>query len=107
MIKILTTGIMAENNFGSPSIMHGIDSLLKRLYGDNYQLIHIQPTPVCEHAVSDFNMDIRYYKCNFKKLIIYAWFYKLFRRIPSNNEGKIIRLILASDIVCDLYGIRF
>lgn len=107
MIRILTTGIMAENNFGSPSIMHGLETLLDGLYGNDYKLVHIQPTPVCDLAVSDFKMDIRYYKFNFKKLIVYAWAYKFFRYIPSNKEGEIIRLVLSSDIICDLYGIRF
>lgn len=107
MIRVLSTGIMAENNFGAPSILHGLEDLLYDLYGDDYQLIHIQPTPVNKLAVSDFRMEVRYYKYNIRKLLISAWLFRLFRIRTKGVENEIITLINESDIIVDLFGICF
>lgn len=98
---------MAENNFGSPSIMHGLENLLDILYGDNYRLILIQPTKVNALAVSDLKMDVRYYKYNPRKFLLYTWLYRVTHYLPKGVEGQILKLISKSDIVVDLYGIRF
>ena len=107
MINILATGIMAENNFGSPSIMHGLENLLDEIYKDEYKLILVQPTRVNKLAVSDFKMEVCYYRYSLYRLLVYTWIYKIVHYLPKNEEGKIIKLILDSDIVVDLYGIRF
>ncbi len=107
MIQILSTGIMAENNFGAPSIMHGFENLLEKIYDNNYKLIHVQPTPVIEYAVSDFKMEVRYYNYNSKKLLIEAWLFYLFHIRFKGVEGEVISLINDSDIIVDLFGICF
>ncbi len=99
MIKILATGIKIENNFGGPSILHGVQEVLNELYGDDYELNFFQTTHFNKYQSRDFNFKIQevpFLKENFGFTLL------------RNKEMKdLIREVRSSDIVVDLLGICF
>lgn len=99
MIKILATGVKIEDNFGGPSILHGVQEVLTELYGNDYELIYYQTTPFDEYSSRDFNFKIR--NVSFSKE-------NLGGALLRDKEMKeLIQDIKSSDIVVDLLGICF
>lgn len=99
MIKILATGVQIEDNFGGPSILHGLQEVLAELYGNDYELIYYQTTPFNEYSSRDFNFKIQTLPFSFKNLE--------FALLRNKEMKEFIRDVKSSDIVVDLYGICF
>lgn len=99
MIKILATGVKIEDNFGGPSILHGLQELLAELNGNDYELIYYQTTPFNEYSSRDFNFKIKTVPFSFKNFE--------FALLKNKEMKELIRDIKSSDIVVDLYGICF
>lgn len=99
MIKVLATGVQIEDNFGGPSILHGVQNVLTELYGNDYELIYCQTTPFNYYSSSDFNFRIQTVTLSKKNLG--------FALLRNKEMIELIREIKASDIVVDLYGICF
>ncbi len=99
MIKILATGVKIEDNFGGPSILHGLQEVLAELYGNDYELIYYQTTPFNEYSSRDFKFKIKTVPFSFKNFG--------FAFVRNKEMKEFIRDIKSSDIVVDLYGICF
>ncbi|AKB38159.1 hypothetical protein MSSAC_3569 [Methanosarcina siciliae C2J] len=99
MIKILATGIIIEDNFGGPSILHGLQEVLAELYGNDYELIYYQTTPFNEYSSRDFNFKMKTVPFSFKNFE--------FAFLRSKEMKEFIRDVKSSDIVVNLYGICF
>ncbi|MBQ3010348.1 MAG: hypothetical protein IJD81_04040, partial [Oscillospiraceae bacterium] len=52
-MKVLTTGLCAEYNFGCPSILHGMEVLLHALYGEDAEMVNYQTTVPDPVSVED------------------------------------------------------
>jgi len=99
MIKVLATGVKIEDNFGGPSILHGIQEVLTELYDNDYELTYYQITPFNEYSSRDFNFKIRTVPISIKNIG--------FAFLKYKETKEFIRDIKSSDIVVDLYGICF
>lgn len=98
MIKILATGIKLEDNFGGPSILHGLNQTLKELYGDDYELVYYQTTPFNDYSISDFN---------FKVMTIPFTRDNISIGLLGKDMKNYIKEVRSSDILVDLLGICF
>jgi len=99
MIKVLATGVKIEDNFGGPSILHGLQEVLTELYGNDYELTYYQVTPFNDYASRDFNFKVRAIPFSFKHFG--------FALLKSKEMREFIRDVKSSDIVVDLLGICF
>lgn len=99
MIKVLATGVKIEDNFGGPSILHGLQEVLVELYGDDYELTYYQTTPFNEYSSRDFNIKIRTVPFSFKNFGVGL--------LRSKEMKEYIREVKSSDIIVDLLGICF
>ncbi|MDQ1255114.1 MAG: hypothetical protein QG646_4393 [Euryarchaeota archaeon] len=99
MIKILATGVKIEDNFGSPSILHGLQEVLAELYVNDYELTYYQTTPFNEYSSRDFNFKIRTISLSYKNIG--------FALLRNKEMKEFIREVKSSDIAVDLYGICF
>ena len=98
MIKVLATGII-ENNFGYPSILHGLQEVLKELYGDDFKLIYYQTTPFNKDVLSDFDIKMRTVPFSLKALP--------YRSLTDETTKEFINDVKESDMIVDLKGICF
>lgn len=101
-MKVVTTGLCAEYNFGSPSILHGMEILLKGLYGDAVEIVNYQPTVPDPIAVADLGFPT---KTNYSD-------YQTLSRAWKSGKGtaddlELIEDLKSADLVVDLYGICF
>lgn len=99
MLKILATGVNIQDNFGGPSILHGLKEVLDILYHDNYELIYCQLTPYDTVSGSDFDFTLR--SISFGKTQIGLKFF------TDKDMSKLKSYIRSSDLVIDLNGICF
>jgi polysaccharide pyruvyl transferase WcaK-like protein len=99
MIKILATGVKIEDNFGGPSILHGLQEVLAELYGNDYELTYYQTSPFNEYSSRDFNFKIRTVPFSYENFG--------FALLRNKEMKEFIREVNSSDIVVDLYGICF
>ncbi|MGI6586242.1 MAG: polysaccharide pyruvyl transferase family protein [Lutisporaceae bacterium] len=106
MIKIITVGVVIENNFGSPSILHGIEELVK-IFHDEYYMTHYQDSKLSNKIVSDMSFNIIKYSGNPKRLIWNALKDRIGIRIKHTEDKEIIKKIKEADIVMDAFGILF
>jgi polysaccharide pyruvyl transferase WcaK-like protein len=107
MIKVLIYGVMPENNFGCPSIMHGVEEVIKELHNE-YEIISYQNTKPDELASSDLGFPI--YKIPYNKtsdMLMDALKLK-FGIQPKTEEKRVFfKNIRNSDVVANLFGICF
>ncbi|MDK2890656.1 MAG: hypothetical protein PWR21_1288 [Methanoculleus sp.] len=99
MIKVLATGVKLEDNFGGPSILHGLQEVLTELYGDDYELTYYQTTPLNEYASRDFNFKTCTVPFNLENFGLSL--------LRNEEMQEYIRDVKSSDIVVDLLGICF
>ena len=101
-MKVLTTGLCAEYNFGCPSILHGMDVLLHALHGDDVEMINYQTTVPDPVSVEDMGFVTKTNNTDYNTLLK-AW------RTGKGSEGdlELIRDLQEADLVVDLYGICF
>ncbi|MBP3654935.1 MAG: polysaccharide pyruvyl transferase family protein [Oscillospiraceae bacterium] len=101
-MKVLTTGLCAEYNFGCPSILHGMDVLLHALHGDNVTMVNYQTTVPDAISVADMNFVTKTNSTDFSTLLK-TW--KTGKGTAADLE--LIRDLEEADLVVDLYGICF
>lgn len=106
MIKIITVGVKLEENFGSPSILHGIEELVKKFFYE-YEITNYQKTQWTDISTSDMTFKTVKYSGNPKRLILAALKDKLGLRIKDFAEKEVIRKIKEADIIIDAFGILF
>lgn len=105
MKKIITCGLKAEHNFGSPSILHGMFELLQVVYGNDFEMTNFQVGPILPLSVSDMSFPT----CEVKGYSAKRMLMSLCGIIPKDDQsmGRAMRMIKRADIVIDLYGICF
>ena len=99
MLRILATGVKIEDNFGGPSILHGLKEVLDGAYGDKYELIYCQLTPYDTVSASDFDFTLK--SISFGKAQIGLKFF------TDKDMSELKSFIKSSDMVVDLTGICF
>lgn len=107
MIKILLYGIFVDDNFGGPSLLHGVEELIKE-FNNEYELIYYQSPFPDSISVSDFNLKI--YMNPYVKtlnLLLDAIKYKLGLKVKEEEKSTLLHHIKTSDIVVNLFGICF
>lgn len=101
-MKLVTVGLCAEYNFGSPSILHGMESLLRTLYGEDAELINYQSTIPTKESISDLGFVTKTNHADYPTLVK-TW--KSRNGTPEDLE--LIADLQSADLVADLYGICF
>lgn len=107
MTKILLYGVMSENNFGGPSLMHGAEEIIKELH-ENYEIVCYQFTKPVDIAVSD--MGFKVYQIPYNKtldLLLDAIKHKLGMKLQKGERSMFLHHLETSDIVANLFGICF
>lgn len=107
MKKIVTCGILADNNFGCPSILHGIGELFKQLSIENYKIINFQNTPIIDLSVSDMCFETKQIAIPIKKFLFWSILYRFGIKHKNKNFNEQIEIIKTADLIIDLYGICF
>lgn len=101
-MKLVTIGLTAEYNFGSPSILHGMETLLHTLYGGNAEIVNYQSTQPPREAVSDLGFVTKTNASDYRALLKA---YQTGKGTPGDLE--LIADLKSADLVADLYGICF
>ena len=101
-MKIVTIGLTAEYNFGSPSILHGMQSLLHTLYGPDAEIVNYQSTVPTPQSVSDLGFVTKTNSTDYRTL---RKAYQTGKGAPGDLE--LIEDLKSADLVADLYGICF
>lgn len=99
MIKVLATGVKLEDNFGGPSILHGLQEVLTEIHGNDYELTYYQIAPVSKYSSRDFNFKICTVPFSFKNFGLDL--------LRDKEVKKYIKEVKSSDIIVDLVGICF
>ncbi len=107
MHKILLYGVMLENNFGGPSLLHGAEEIIRELH-DNYEIVFYQTSKPVELSISDMGFSIYQFPYN-KTSDFLKDAVKLKLGIQPKTEEKrtFFNHIKTSDIVANLFGICF
>ena len=101
-MKVLTTGLCAEYNFGCPSILHGMEVLLHALHGEDAVMVNYQTTVPDPVSVEDMGFVTKTNRTDYQTLLK-TW--KSGKGTPEDLE--LIRDLEEADLVVDLYGICF
>lgn len=101
-MKLITIGLQAEYNFGSPSILHGMETLLHMLYGETVEIVNYQSTVPTPQSVSDFGFVTKTNSADYRTLLR-TW--KTGR--GTQEDLQLIADLESADLVADLYGICF
>lgn len=111
----ITYGARVEENLGAPSLLLGFYELLKTIYGNGFQMINLQDSPVPPEAAGmPFQtLFIRPYRAK-------EYFKTLLRTTGKAPDGKnlsedateisiseVFSLVCGADAVINLYGICF
>ena len=105
-MKIISLGINLDEDFGHPSLVHGLFNLLKMQYGSDLEFIHFQFDKLKKDVAGDFEFPIVSVNCSYKKLFIYYYKYKMHLSIPKDVK-YFFDTIKKCDYVVDPFGIRF
>ncbi len=101
-MRVLTTGLCAEYNFGCPSILYGMDVLLHALYGEDVTIINYQATVPDPIAVADMPFVTKTNSTDYNTLV------RTWRTGRGTAEDlELITDLEDADLVVDLYGICF
>lgn len=101
-MKLVTVGLTAEYNFGSPSILHGMEALLHALYGEAAEIVNYQSTVPTAEAVADLGFVTKTNASDYPTLLKA---YKTGKGAPA--DLALIEDLRTADLVADLYGICF
>ncbi len=101
-MKVLTTGLCAEHNFGCPSILHGMEVLLRQLHGETVELVNYQVTVPDPISVADMGFVTKTNNTDYNTLLK-TW------KSGKGEAGdlELIADLESADLVVDLYGICF
>jgi polysaccharide pyruvyl transferase WcaK-like protein len=100
-------GVIPENNFGGPSLMHGAREVIKNV-NKNYEIVFYQFSKPVDIAIRD--MEFPVHQIPYKRthdLLIDALKYKYGIRPQSEEKYKFLEEIKSSDIVVNLFGINY
>lgn len=101
-MKLVTIGLQVEYNFGSPSILHGMETLLRSLYGDSAEIVNYQSTVPTPEAVADLGFVTKTNASDYPTLL------KAWRTGKGDaSDLELIADLQSADLVADLYGICF
>ena len=103
---VVSLGINLDEDFGHPSLLHGLTNSLKMVFGDDVKIIHFQFAPLNTEKTRDFDIDIVPVACSYKKLFFSYYKYKFHCKIPSSIK-YFFDTIKKCDYVIDPFGIRF
>lgn len=106
-MKILLYGIITEENFGGPSLLHGAVQLIREIYNDA-EIICYQSNKINETAVSDMDFFVLHnpYKST-GRFLIDGIKYKFGIKPKNEKQAAFLNDIKTSDIVANLFGICF
>lgn len=103
MIKIVTCNIYKDYNLGGPSILYGIDELMKYLYGDDYEILNFENRYIPEPRENTIPMKTVHHSLIRKR--------NPFAFLLGNEHmigiPAILKEIKQADVIIDLYGISF
>lgn len=109
MKRILSYGISIDHNFGGPSLVLGLDAVLKEIYGENgYSLVHYQLNNPEEVNASSMPFPVK--KLPYMGMqLIKSWFkYRVLRIAPRRlDEIDFWDDFRQAEIVYNIYGICF
>lgn len=101
-MRVLTTGLCAEYNFGCPSILHGMDVLLHALHGEDVTMVNYQTTVPDPISVADMPFVTKTNSSDYATLL------KTWKTGHGTAEDlELITDLEDADLVVDLYGICF
>lgn len=105
MKTIVTCGLKADYNFGSPSILHGVYELLQAVYGNDFQMTNLQIGSVHPLSVADMpfgTYEVKDYSA--KKMLL-----ELCGLSSKDNNSLKTALctVTQADVVMELFGIYF
>lgn len=107
MIKILLYGIVTEDNFGGPSLLHGVREIIRGLH-EEYEIVCYQKTPIVGSAVSDIGFPIlKFPYSRMASFIIDGVKQRFGMGIRDMAALEFWNHLKTSDIVANLYGICF
>ena len=101
-MKLVTIGLTADYNFGSPSILHGMETLLHTLCGDEAELINYQSTVPTAMATADLGFLTKTNSSDYRTLLK-----TLKSGKGTQSDLELIADLQSADLVADLYGICF
>lgn len=102
-MTVITCNLNKDYNLGGPSILLGLDQLLKEIYPNHYKIINLQAGENPAAVDDGLPMETFYYYPPTKRYI----FRFLFGYKNHVGLAKLISIIKKADIVVDLYGICF
>ena len=105
MKKIITVGVIQQNNFGGPSILFGINELFRRLY-DDYTILNYQKLAP-DQKQEDIHIKTLKLKATPRKLLWWGLLGKCGIKCPDTSIAKILDEIRSADFIVDLFGICF
>ncbi len=97
-----------DYNFGYPCILHGVEAILDKLYGESgYHLTIYSHSDFRKKIIRDYSSTIKYIDSNPKKLLCIAILKRLGIKVRDDKWSKIIDEIMEADLVVGLYPISF
>lgn len=107
-MKVLLCGVIAGDNFGGPSLLHGVEQLIHKI-DDKAEIIYYQFTKLRETATRDMNFTIHQipYLSNTPRILIDAFKYKMGFKPRDKARLRFLEDIRTADVVADLFGICF
>jgi polysaccharide pyruvyl transferase WcaK-like protein len=105
--KILMYGVMLENNFGGPSLVHGAREIVKEV-NTTYDITFYQSSKAEKMAIDDIRLPI--YQIPYRRTFVLlsdALKYKYGIRPKSDERYRFLKEIKDSDIVANLFGINY
>lgn len=109
-MRIFIYGGYTERNLGVPLLLHGAQTLLEKLYGEDVETVYYQMTPVEECAVRDIKTKVRQIPATFQSpahLIRAAVLEKLGMGAKVEEEQAFLKELRSADVVMNIYGICF
>jgi len=106
-MKIVTTGIRLDENFGLPTVLHGTEEVLRELYGEEFDMINYTLDPYRETCAKDYKCTIKYAPPAPKKLLLAAVLNKFGIRSKEKEIQGVIDDIKTCDIVTNLFAIFY
>lgn len=107
MTKILLCGVIPENNFGGPSLLHGAREIINEIH-EECEIVFYQSTNPVEIATKDLGFAVK--KNPYRRvhdLLFDAIKYK-YGKVPKSKDKQIfLRDIKQSTVVANLFGINF
>lgn len=106
-MKILLYGVIADDNFGSPSLMHGVEQLI-HMIDEEAEIVYYQFAKLKETATRDMNFPL--FQIPYPgtaRFLIDAIKYKLGLKPRCKERLRFLEDIRTADVVADLFGICF